>query len=377
MSILYELRYPTRWYMKLLTVILALVFFALVATAVISGVLIYWIVKPQRTSSEINMESFPGRPDEVDFTVAGLGTRKGWFFPGLRGAPTIILCHGYQSSRGELLTLVSTLQDHQYNTFVFDFAAHGGNDGLTTFGYRESDEVRAAIDTLAARNDVDAARFGLWGYNLGAYAALREAEKDPRVRALVLDSVYDTPKQMVKIGVEKTGVGGFPMMVRSAQTSFEWLNYAYRNDPPLSAKLKRLSGSGVPILFIGAADDPELAAITREMFLKAGEPREMAIVAHGNFVNLPDDEKRTYENRVVTFFLTRLPTTSVEPVPVKPAAPMAAAPKSTPVSSCCSLSLRAGFYRRTSRSSGVRSDRLSTSTAVSPRSCITWKICSK
>jgi len=329
MSILYELRYPTRWYAKLLIVILALVFFGVLATAVISGVLIYWIVKPQRTSSEINMESFPGRPDEVDFTVAGLGTRKGWFFPGLRGAPTIILCHGYQSSRGELLTLVSALQDHQYNAFVFDFAAHGGNDGLTTFGYRESDEVRAAIETLATRNDVDAARFGLWGYNLGAYAALREAEKDTRVRALALDSVYDRPKQMVKIGVEKTGVGGFPMMVRSAQTSFEWLNYAYKNDPPLSAKLKSLHG--VPILFIEAADDPELAGITREMFLKASEPREMAVIAHGNFVNLPDDDKRTYENRVVTFFLTRLPITNAEPVPVKPAAPKPVAPKSVPV----------------------------------------------
>jgi len=135
---------------------------------------------------------------------------------------------------------------------------------------------------------------------------------------------------MVKIGVEKTGVGGFPMMVRSAQTSFEWLNYAYKNDPPLSAKLKSLHG--VPILFIGAADDPELAAITREMFLKAGEPREMAIVAHGNFVNLPDDEKRTYENRVVTFFLARLPTSNGEPVPIRPAAPKPVAPKSTPVS---------------------------------------------
>jgi len=331
MSILYELRYPTRWYTKLLTVILALVFFAAIATAVISGVLIYWIVKPQRTSSEINMESFPGRPDEVDFTVAGLGSRKGWFFPGLRGAPTIILCHGYQSSRGELLTLVSALQDHQYNAFVFDFAAHGGNAGLTTFGYRESDEVRAAIDTLATRNDVDPGRFGVWGYNLGAYAALREAEKDPRVQALALDSVYDNPKQMVKIGVEKTGVGGFPLMVRSAQTSFQWLNYAYKNDPPLSAKLKSLSALGVPILFIGAADDPELAAITREMFLKAGEPREIAIVAHGNFVNLPDDEKRMYENRVVSFFLTRLSITTVEPVAAKPA-PKVVVPKSAPVS---------------------------------------------
>jgi pimeloyl-ACP methyl ester carboxylesterase len=307
MSILFDLRYPTRWYMKLLTALLALLFFAVLATAAIAGFLLYRIVKPQRTSSEINMESFPGRPDAVDFMVPGLGNRAGWFFPGLRGAPTIVLCHGYGSSRGELLTLVSALQDHQYNVFVFDFAAHGGNAGITTFGYREADEVRAAIDVLAKRNDVDPNSFGLWGYNLGAYAALREAQKDRRIRALVLDSVYDVPSQMVKIGVERTGVGGFPLMVRSAQTSFEWLNHAYRSEPPLSRKLKTMAG--VPILFILAADDPELAEFTRRMFLIAPDPREQAIIAHGNFVGLPDDEKRAYENRVVTFFLLRLPAT--------------------------------------------------------------------
>jgi pimeloyl-ACP methyl ester carboxylesterase len=307
MSILFELRYPTRWYTKLLTILLALIFFAVLATAAVAGFLVYRLVKPQRTSSEINLQTFPGSPDIVDFTVPGLGKREGWFFPGWRGAPTILLCHGYGSSRGELLTLVSALQDHQYNVFVFDFAAHGGNAGSTTFGYREADEVRAAIDVLAARDDLDATRFGVWGYNLGAYAALREAQRDRRVRALVLDSVYDSPEQMVKIGVERGGLGGFPLMSRSAQLSFELLNLGYRNDPPLSQGMMALSG--VPMLFIQAMDDPQLAGITREMFLKAPEPREQAIIAHGNFVGLNDEEKRGYENRVVTFFLLRLPAT--------------------------------------------------------------------
>jgi pimeloyl-ACP methyl ester carboxylesterase len=308
MSILYELRYPTKWYTKLLTALLALVCFAVLATAAIAGFLVYRIVKPQRTSSEIDMESFPGKPDLVDFTVAGIGVRHGWFFPGLRGAPTIILCHGYGSSRGELLTLVSALQDHQYNVFVFDFAAHGGNSGITTFGYREADEVRAAADTVAARNDIDPARLGLWGYNLGAYAALREAENDHRIRAIALDSVYDMPEQMVKIDVERTGLGGFPLMVRSAQFSFRWLNYKYREDAPLSKKLNTLAG--VPKLFIEASDDAELADITRQMFVKAPEPRDQTIIPHGNFVSMDDNDKRDYENRVVSFFLLRLPATS-------------------------------------------------------------------
>jgi pimeloyl-ACP methyl ester carboxylesterase len=147
----------------------------------------------------------------------------------------------------------------------------------------------------------------VWGYNLGAYAALREAERDPRIRALVLDSVYDRPDQMVKIGVERTGLAGFPWMVRSAEFSFEMLNLPYRNLPALSTRLNSLTG--VPTLFIQASDDPELANITHEMFLKAPEPREQAIIGKGNFVGMSDDDKRSYENRVVTFFLAHLPAT--------------------------------------------------------------------
>jgi len=306
MQMLNELRYPSRWYTKLLMALMALAFFAVLATMAIAGFLVYRIVKPQRSSSEISMASFPGRPEVLEFEVpGGSGKREGWFFPGFRGAPTIILCHGYESSRGELLTLESALQDHQYNVFIFDFAGHGANSGISTLGYREADEVRGAVNLLATRNDVDPARFGLWGYNLGAYAALREAENDKRIRALVLDSVYDQPKQMLKVGVERNGLGGFPFMVRAAEFSFGYLNYAHRDDPPVSMRMLALTG--VPTLYIQALDDPELAETTRQMFLKAPEPREQAIIPHGNFASLNDEDKRTYENRVVSFFLVRLP----------------------------------------------------------------------
>jgi alpha/beta hydrolase family protein len=307
MQILHELRYPTRWYIKLILAVLAIAFFAVLATTAISGFLVYRIVKPQKSTSEISMASFPGRPDTVNFDVPGLGSREGWFFPGLRGAPTIILCHGYGSSRGEVLTIVSALQDHQFNVFVFDFAAHGSNQGVTTFGYREVEELKTAIDTVAQRNDVNPNSFGLWGYNIGAYTALREAESDPRVKALVLDSVYDVPSQMVKVGVERNGLGGFPLMVRSAELSFDYLNYARREDPPLSKNLKKLVG--VPTMWIEAADDPELGDITRQMFIKAPDPKEQVIIPHGDFAKMTDDDKRVYENRIVTYFLAKLPAT--------------------------------------------------------------------
>jgi len=74
----------------------------------------------------------------------------------------------------------------------------------------------------------------------------------------------------------------------------------HSNDPPLSKKLSTLAG--VPTLYIQAVDDPELAQATRSLFLKAPEPREQAVLPHGNFVSFNDDEKRAYENRVVVLF---------------------------------------------------------------------------
>src|SRR5256885_6146267 len=107
MSILFELRYPTKWYTKVFTAVVALAFFVGLATLAIAGFLVYRIVKPQRTSSEINMSTFPGRPDAVQFTVAALGNLAGSVFPGPRGAPPTILCPRFDTWRHELSSLVS------------------------------------------------------------------------------------------------------------------------------------------------------------------------------------------------------------------------------------------------------------------------------
>ncbi len=305
MSIISELRYPTKWYAKLLTAAAALTFFAALSSAAISGFLLYRIVSPPRNKSDINTRDFPGHPETILFTVPGVGGREGWFFPGLRGAPAVVLCHGYQSNRGVLLTLVSALQDHQYNVFLFDFGGHGSSQGMTTLGFRETREVRAAIDALARRDDVDPAQFGLWGANMGAYAGLAEAENDKRVRAIVVESVYDQPSQMLNLLMSRTGLGAIPFMGRWAQFGFKWMNYEYRQAPPLTQHMADLAG--VPKLFLQAVDEPALADSTQEMFLRAPDPREQAILPRGDYGSMLDDDKRNYENRIVSFFLLRLP----------------------------------------------------------------------
>jgi hypothetical protein len=45
------------------------------------------------------------------------------------------------------------------------------------------------------------------------------------------------------------------------------------------------------------------------MFKNAPEPKEQVTILHGNFVNMDDADKRAYENRIVSYFLLRLPAT--------------------------------------------------------------------
>src|SRR5947207_13229385 len=112
---------------------------------------------------------------------------------------------------------------------------------------------------------------------------------------------------MVNMEVKNPALGSFRFMGRWGELSCGGLNYQHKQDPPLSTRLSALAG--VPKLFIEANDQPELAELTRDIFVKAPEPREQAMIPHGNFAGMGDEDKRAYENRVVTFFLTRLPAT--------------------------------------------------------------------
>jgi len=311
MGFLSEFRSPTRWYTKLAIAVLALAFFALLAATAAGGYLVYRMVLPPHNSTQIDLQDFPGHPQQLNYSVRGEGPREGWFFPGLKSAPAIVLCPPYEASRGEMLTLAAALQDQQYNVFVFDFSAHGSAGGRSTLGFQEVAELRAAVDAVANRGDVDVNRFGLWGMNMGAYVALVEATNDRRIRAIAADSPYDHPKDMVALLVSRSGLGSVSLVRWMAQNIFESLNPQYRGVPPLRTRIAKLSG--VSQLYLEEPDDRVLAASTASLFQASPPPHEIVILQHGNYASMLDDEKREYENRIVSFFLVNLPSAGNAP----------------------------------------------------------------
>ena len=135
MQLLSEFRYPTRWYSKLIAALLALVFFTLDGGRNHFRIRGLQHREPHPGAEIDRFGQLSGPSEDVSYSVGGVATRDGWFFPGLKSAPTILLCPGYRVGREELLPLATALQDHQYNVFLFDFGRH-------------------RIDTRAARRSV-------------------------------------------------------------------------------------------------------------------------------------------------------------------------------------------------------------------------------
>lgn len=284
--------------------LLALVLFVVLAVATISGYLLYQILTPPRNAANVDVTLLMGHPTVYSFDIPGEGSREGWFFPGLLRAPTIVLCHGYGSQRADILTLVTALQEHQFNVFLFDFVGHGAVAGRTTLGYEETRELLAAIKGLANREDIDRSRFGVWGTDLGAYAGLAAAVQDPRIEAIAVDSVYDQPSDFLTIQVGQTGLGSLPLVKTFCLFGFRMLNYDDRAVPPLISRLGRLQG--IPKLFIESTDKPDLDRETLRMFQIAPPPKDHSADTM-TYAEMSDEGRRNYENLVVTFFLQHLP----------------------------------------------------------------------
>jgi pimeloyl-ACP methyl ester carboxylesterase len=302
MAVLSELRYPTTRLAKIFSGLLALIVFGFVAISTVSGFLIYQMVRPARTPTSFDLTVMMGHPTAFSFPLADRSTRDGWFFPGQRGAPTVVVAHGYREQRADVLTLVTALQEQQFNAFLFDFTGHGTSPGVTTLGYKETEELRSAVQAISVRGDVDPNRVGLWGADMGGYAALRLAISDPRIAALAVDDAYADPREMVQVEVNRSGLTALPGVSAFSDAGFRLLNFSYRHELPV--RLDRTQG--MPKLFIETDDRPTLAGLTVQLFRHAPEPKQL-VRYRVNYPDMSDEERKNYESLIVNFFLQSLP----------------------------------------------------------------------
>jgi hypothetical protein len=85
------------------------------------------------------------------------------------------------------------------------------------------------------------------------------------------------------------------------------LNYPFRHEPPVSTRLP--ATKGIPKLFVVSDDRPVLANETLDLFVRAPDPKQM-VRERLAYRDMSDDDRKSYENQIVNFFLQNIPPTS-------------------------------------------------------------------
>ena len=206
-------RFGRKLFKSLLPILIILSVVLLIALTSI----VYGITRPPRRSYLVTPQDFSqisGTARALKVTEENWRNRdgtlaRGWLLRGTEGAPAVIFLHRYGGDRSLLFNLGMKVNEATNSTILWpDLRGHGLNPPVkwTFFGSREGDDALAALDFLRSlkgenRSQLIGERVGIYGVELGAYAAMIAASNDPKLQVLVLDSVPRNPDELVSAAV--------------------------------------------------------------------------------------------------------------------------------------------------------------------------------
>ena len=319
-------RVPGKKLLKMLLPIVGLLFLAVVTTSVW---LVFKVTRPPRQAYLVTPEKFTLlsarglKATNEEWTNRDGTKARGWLLRGTPGSPAVILLHRYGADRSWLLNLGVKLNEATNYTILWpDLRGHGVDPPVawSSFGGRETDDLGAAIEYLQGLKTGDrqliGGPIGLYGVELGAYAALREGAHNQSVRVLVLDSVPATPNDILNAAVkQRTGLNNSLLMWLARGGTRIYFLGGYDNTPSCDAA--KNMGNRRVLLLAG-----EGSAELRDSTLALAQCFPAGVEVKGDLpltgYNLPlatGVQGEEYDRRVIDFFDKELSNSSQTPTP--------------------------------------------------------------
>lgn len=285
---------------------------------VVTGWIVHGATRPPRQEYLVTPEKFtqlsgPGLKASEESWANRDGTRsRGWLLRGGEGAPAVILLHRYGADRSWLLNLGVKLNETTNFTILWpDLRGHGLNPPVnwTSFGSTEADDVQAAVDYLRSlKTSQDrplvGASVGLYGVELGAYTGIQAASRSKDISALVLDSVPNTPNDILSNAVrDRTGMdNGFVQWLARTGTSVYFMG-KYKNALACAAASTLADRQ---VLLLASKDTPQLqsSTVALQRCFPQGASVEMQTELPVSGYNLrlaTGEQAEVYDRRVIDF----------------------------------------------------------------------------
>jgi uncharacterized protein len=240
-------------------------------------------------------ESALGIPhEEVRVAMKDGRELSAWYVPSRNGA-AVLVSHGSGGSRGRLPRHVRMLARHGYGVLALDNPGNGESDGHSNgLGDNAQPGLKAGIDWLARRPEVDPDRIAGFGLSLGGEVLLEAAARDDRLAAVVADGAARLADQR-KV-----------LKDQAAENAVQWLAEqevrvisGMRSSPSLVGLMPAIAPR--PVLLVASKRMPEEPLVSRMLQRSGGESVhvwEVPGAAHTGGLRKHPDE---YERRTIGF----------------------------------------------------------------------------
>lgn len=283
----------------------------LVLIAGVLGVLAfltYRLINPPPAQESTNPSHYWMTWSDVTFPNRSGTMFPAWWIKGRKDAPAIVLAPGYAMSRSDVLSLASALnrQGQGYHALVYDQRGSGElPQGISCLGLCETDDLIRALDFVKRQPEVDAGRIGIWGVDIGGRAALRAAAAQPEVKALVVDSVFDSTADFIDYqNGESLGLNS-RFLNFGCNALFQLLRLGLPVSRYERLELNRLSDRSV--LLIEGDNRREFAQYTAALYGEIRPTKQLLRLPLARVRNMSGGEAESYDRQVVAFFSLNLP----------------------------------------------------------------------
>jgi len=252
--------------------------------------------------------------EDVTFKARDGVSLSGWWVPAPAAKGTVVLVHGLNRSRVEMVKKVPFLNRLGWNALLFDLRRHGESGGtVRSLGYHERNDVLGATDFARSRL---AGPVVAWGISFGGAAATLAAAEDPYITGLVCDSSFrslrDTARHHLalfrKFAWWLRLVPAWP----TSDIAVFWMGRRAGFDPDALDILTAASKLGArPTLFVAGSGDermpPEIAA---DLAKAAGPSAKTLVITSEGHGHAYRDGTAAYEAAVTALLDSVAPPSS-------------------------------------------------------------------